>query len=369
MFIKKIKYPLLILLILSGNFCMGHIRILDKQTKEPISFAHIISNEGNLVATSTIDGCISIDNISKFCKSNSDSLIVQHISYSNLKIGYDDLLKSEDIYLESRSYSIPEFEISSRQPDYMVLRGFFRSYQLDNNIPKYYTDGIVEYFINLKGDKKLTYRIIECRSYRNEELIGKEAKRTNTVSIAAAGIPYIESETAIDQLGKEYSIISDSDGYKIKKDAVVIGEIGVDELKSKVQISVDLLAPKKEEVHSLFGYTSRIVNIQVSENYRANQYLGLSKGDITCRKEYRKLFFKHKKEKEPTQIDVIHEFFVTSKNCMGKSEVKRCKTLTSYGLPKTNYSTNYWETVSKDLVPALNENIEKLLGCELKLYR
>lgn len=368
MCIKKIMYPLLVLIML-GNYCMGHIRILDKQTKEPISFAHIISNGGHLVATSAIDGSISIDNFPKFQKSGSDSLIVQHISYSNLKIGYEDLLKSKDVYLEPRNYSIPEFEITRRQPDYIVLRGFFRSYQLDNNIPKYYTDGIVEYIINLKGNKKLTCRTIECRSYKNDGLIDKEAKRTNTVSIAAAGIPYIESEIVIDQLGKGYSLLPDSDGYKIKKDTIVIGKIVVDKLKDKVHIGVDLLAPRNEEVHSLFGYTSRIVNIQVSEDYRASQYQGLSKGDIACRKEYRRLFFKHKKEKEPTQIDVIHEFFVISKNYMSKAEVKSFKRLKSFGLPKTNFSTNYWDTVSKDLVPNLNINIEKLLGRELKLYK
>ena len=48
---------------------------------------------------------------------------------------------------------LQDVTISGKQPKFVRLKGYFRSYQHNDSLLKYYEDGIVEYYINLKNEK------------------------------------------------------------------------------------------------------------------------------------------------------------------------------------------------------------------------
>ena len=48
---------------------------------------------------------------------------------------------------------LQDVTINGKQPKFVRLKGYFRSYQHNDSLLKYYEDGIVEYYINLKNEK------------------------------------------------------------------------------------------------------------------------------------------------------------------------------------------------------------------------
>ena len=71
---------------------------------------------------------------------------------------------------------LQDVTISSQRPKFVRLKGYYRSYQHNDSVLKYYVDGIVEYYINLKNEK-VDIRMYSSRHLRNEELISKDKKR------------------------------------------------------------------------------------------------------------------------------------------------------------------------------------------------
>lgn len=76
---------------------------------------------------------------------------------------------------------LQDVTISGKQPKFVRLKGYYRSYQHNDSLLKYYVDGIVEYYINLKNEK-VYLRKYGCRYLRNKELISKDKKRAFMLS-------------------------------------------------------------------------------------------------------------------------------------------------------------------------------------------
>lgn len=77
---------------------------------------------------------------------------------------------------------LQDVTINGKQPKFVRLKGYFRSYQHNDSLLKYYEDGIVEYYINLKNEK-VYLRKYGCRYLRNEELISKDKKEPLCLAI------------------------------------------------------------------------------------------------------------------------------------------------------------------------------------------
>lgn len=97
---------------------------------------------------------------------------------------------------------LQDVTISGKQPKFVRLKGYYRSYQHNDSLLKYYVDGIVEYYINLKNEK-VYLRIYGCRYLRNEELISKDKKRAFMLSDQATFRPWPEGTTFIEECRKK----------------------------------------------------------------------------------------------------------------------------------------------------------------------
>lgn len=366
---KFLKSFIFISLFFICKITVGQIQILDKLDNSPIPFAHLISEKGDLIATSDINGNIDLGRLSRMVDEESN-IIVQHISYNNLRISYSKLKRSKSISLLVRKIALPEVKVNASHDKNMilVLKGFFRSYQLVDSVPKYYTDGIVEYYITSKN--KLKNRVVEHRSFYNAQIINNEKIRVATVSMDVAGIPYIDALPIAKQIGEEYSFKKVNNMFDIEKEDSIVGRIKTENELGKVQVSVDLIAPQMDRTRKLFGYISKIPKIMITENYFSRNPLKPIKSNLESRKEYRKIYFKHKKDKVFSENDVIHEFFVINSYYISKTKLKKVKMSGSFGLLRsTSYSKEYWKRLEEHNIPALNKNIERQLNTKLIPYK
>lgn len=214
-------------------------------------------------------------------------------------------------------------------------------------------------------------KVLEHRSFSNKNLIKKEKSRATMVIMVAAGIPYIYSQTVLQELDKSYLLkrLSEHE-YAIRRDSSVVGIVRISKLLNKIQVGVDLIAPQKAKTEKLFNYISKIAHIDITANYSFQKLSDLSKENLESRKAYRRVYFKHKKDKKFTEIDVIDEFYVLKKWYLSKVDLRNIKTSTDFGLPEsTSYTYDYWKSLDKNHIPKLNENIENLLGTTLKPYK
>ena len=48
---------------------------------------------------------------------------------------------------------LEDVNVTGNRPHFIRLKGYYRSYQTNDSVMKYFNDGIVEYYINLKNGK------------------------------------------------------------------------------------------------------------------------------------------------------------------------------------------------------------------------
>lgn len=362
----KLLYFCILLSFCNHSIAQTHIVDIDNNT--PIPFVHVISDKGIILGTSNMDGIIDFRKINASSNHENKSVSFHHISYQNEEWEMANLLNTDTVKLKQRVIAIPDIVITnkSQEPVYLVLKGFYRSYQIENGIPKYYTDGIVEYYISKNQFKN---RVIQHRSFRNKMLVDAEKKRVNMVSIVAACTPYINAKTEIDELDKEYSIEKEIDKQFIKKQNAIVGSIIQDKQSRLFQVNIDLIAPETDQTRSLFNYTSKITSIDITESYSSTDFTNIIKDDLVSRKEYRKIYFKHKKDKKYFEIDVVDEFYVFDKQYLYKSDLKGLDLSSNFSLKEScSYSNEYWKEFQKYNMLKLPEYIEKLLGTTLEKY-
>ncbi|WP_421920453.1 hypothetical protein [Marinifilum sp.] len=351
-----------ILLLYNINYySFGQTVLIDTDTHSPILFAHVVSENGNLLATSDLNGIIEIDADNS---AQCDSLIVQHISYKSIKISYEDLNANDSVFMIKNTHILAESIVMSSKPEIIVLKGYYRSYELDDNIPKYFTDGIVEYYIPVKNEKKIKMRIIENRSYCNNVLVQAEKKRTNMIVMRLAGIPRIVHGSILKTLSKKNYKVRDisKNIIEITKDSSVVGIVERNFGDSTVLLNLDFIAPKKHETRTLFNYTSQITSNELTEIYPNIKLSLLSTKDILRRKKHRLILFKHKKDNKSVKLEGIDELYIFNRSYISKEEFKLIKS-SSYAFPEsTSYTNEYWKNLGQYDIPYINANIENLIG-------
>ena len=361
--IKFFRIYLTIIFILSFQHSLGqNLFLIDSETQKPIPFANIFSNDGNLVGLSDINGALSKTKLLK----NNNQLTIQHVSYENCLISSELLEKKDTLKMNKRQNLLPEVTAipeNKKVYDYIVITGYYRCYQLEDSITKYYKDGIVEFYIPKKG-KNIKRIVLNSRYFLNKELIEQQKTRKFMVNINGTVIPYLDQGSILDELGKQYTTKEYQGAKLILRSDSVVGTLRPDSSRGLINIYVDLIAPQKEEIHNLFNYTSRITNINISENYWSGEISSFSKSDLESKKEYRKLFFKHKKDKSETAIDIISELYIVDKKYVSKEDYSKKKKVSDQSYSSV-FSNEYWNDLSRYNIPQLSEPIKLLLDNKL----
>ncbi len=304
---------------------VAQVRLLNKVSGEPVPYASVLS-KGKVIAESDKQGYLPSSVM------NDRTVSIQHLSYQTL----DTVLtqQSKTLFLSPLSYTLKEVNVNpSSEDDYIKLTGLYRSYELDNNLIKYYTDGIVEYYIPCKSAKKTRYRLLQWRSFYNKRLEDPKAF-IKVVGVSAPGVPTLENP-----LHDDLRLNGDS----VQKGDNVVGFIRNDSVQQAYFIYIDKLAPLKEQKFSFFGnkICFKKLNYAAVYNDKACTWMNLKN-----MKAYNKVEIQ-KKKRTPVTIESNYEFHVTDIQYVSPKDIKKLKLEKDYSFPKSHsYTAPYWNNTA-----------------------
>ena len=213
MFRKIICYLFFCLIPIFGY--SKNIIIVDQEDLTPVSFAHILTENGELLFSSNMDGVFRFDEDSTI---NKNTLLkIKCFSHQENTFIYQNLIDQDTLFLHAKATQLNEVTVKAKKStDYLVLKGYFRSIQYCEHVPHYYLDGIVEYYISDEGyGKKMKFRVLQRREFKNDEIIKKENKRKSP-RMCFAHVPMIPTEKDKDDknIGSTLSFMVTSLDYR-----------------------------------------------------------------------------------------------------------------------------------------------------------
>lgn len=349
--------------------CIGvhsQIIIIDSVSKKGIAFVEIYSSTGDLIGLTDINGFINEESLKQIKKIKIETLSFNHIIYNELILSKEKLLSSKEIELQKNAINLDEVVLKAkkRMHNFIKLHGFYRSYQLNNDKLKYYTDGIVTYYLPIGTKNKIKNKLHYSRSFVNEKLRENEKRRVNTVSIIMAGLPRPDKRLTSIFLKKEnYNLFPENENnFIINENEKQIGIIQLSEEKNLASLKVAFILDDNPVIKKMFKYHS-IGNLHNGfAYYKTKNIDSLNLENLLYHKEIRRLKFKHKKDKKYEQIEALHEFFVTEVELVEKIKDKNLTVWFGFN-KKGNYDKEYWREFYKhQFFNPLPKSIEMQLG-------
>lgn len=212
---------------------------------------------------------------------------------------------------------LQDVNVTGTRPHYVMLKGYYRSYQTNDSIMKYYNDGIVVYYINLKNGKTDLFSYSN-RNLHNSPLVAEDKKRAFMVSDNGTFRPWPEGKTLIEQYRKNYQIKDSLDTQLVQLNQQTIGTIHTDSTLNICQIEINQLPTYKSLTHQLFGYNKVDTYDHVVEAYQISCEDYYSFKDLLFQKTDNSYLFSHKKDKRQQLIHVITELYITEKEYVEK---------------------------------------------------
>ena len=293
--------------------CYSQIHIIDESDNSAVAYAQLVSDSGAFIG--------STDSLGRYAGDVPQSFSVQHVGYATKRFMRADI-KDGRIYLCPANIQMDNVTVTAKKKEYIRLKGYFRAFQLCDSILKYYTDGIGEYYVSLKK-RAVELNVLGSRYLKNDSLMQLDRKSLNK-SDYTISYPVLDGVTLFGKSGKENHIM-----------------VRTDSVHSTKRVEADWLAGKGQKSHTLFGYTSTLVNSYTTEVYRMQPDFQ-SFMDLMYRKDYRRLYYKHKKDEKPKMLDLVYEIYVTEAEYVSKDQVK--------GLKKENLN------VSSEDIPLFRDN-------------
>lgn len=340
------KFIISISLTLIIQFCYSQIVIIDSINKTPIPNVSVILGNKTFITISDLEGIIHISN--ELLK-NDNSISFSHISYQPKTIKNNFIKTNDTIYLTPITKKLDDVVVSSNTTkDYLVLKGFYRSYLYNDNTVYGYSDGIVEYFFNLNkkigSSKSLTNRVISNRLFeRNYE---NNIKNTGFIKLGYKvnpSLPKIRNESLshIIHLTKndiESKFINQIDGKSIR-------------------INYDLLNGKKTIINFLgmrVQYLKRNSTEEYSEGKLNPLFLKSLSNNLSV-----KLSLKNENYLKNYFEEIIEEFFILNSYYISDKSYKKIKTSNSFRCPNSiniEILSEYKNKFNFPLTPTFIEN-------------
>jgi hypothetical protein len=348
------------------------LTILDSLSRDIVPYAHIINENGDVIGVTNQFGEIAF--------SSSDVIgikgQVQHVSYASKS--FHVVGKQIEILLEP--IALEEIVVSSKgkmekkeiQEQFIVLSGYFRSYQLEDGVPKYFSDGFVRYYFPTESHKEklVPVEVLEHRTFQNLKLLDADAMRTFNLKQDSFGPPFLYEISTINKMSKDYKLVKEKDELTtwIVDDMDSIGKVSLNPDSKVTSLDVDINYSDRLKVRNAFGYQMIFERKILSELYNSSssKMMEMNFDHLNRVSQYRKLRFKHKSEKEYREIEWVHEFYTTEVNYVAVNEVD-LSGLIEYSNVKyeSKYSESFLEQVENLSLPKLPESMLSKLNGEL----
>ena len=210
--------------------------------------------------------------------------------------------------------ALQDVNVTETRPHYVRLKGYYRSYQHNDSTLKYFVDGIVEYYINLKNGK-VDLNKYARRNLRNNILVNQDRKRAFSYNDQGTFRPWPEGKTFIELCRKQYAL-KDSLGMQY----IMLGDktIGRITKNNICQIEINLVPTYKNLTHNIFGFTQEDLKDNFVESYQLSPEDYYSFKDLLSQKTDKSYLFSYKKDTHKQLIHVITELYITEKEYVAK---------------------------------------------------
>lgn len=340
------KFIISISLTLIIQFGYSQIVIIDSINKTPIPNVSVIFGSNTFITISDLEGIIHISN--ELLK-NDNSMSFSHISYQPKSIKTNFIKTNDTIFLTPITRKLDDVVVSSNTTkDYLVLKGFYRSYLYNDDMVYGYSDGIVEYFIDLNkkagSSKSLTNRVISNRLFeRNFENNIKNKGFIRLGYSVNPSLPKITTKSLshivhLTKNDNESKYINQIDGKSIK-------------------INYDLLNGKKNIINFL-GMRIQFLKRNTTEEYSEGKLNPLFLKSLSSNLSL-KLSLKNENYLKNYFEEIIEEFFILNSYYISEKSYKKIKTSNSFRCPNSNnieILTDYKNKFNFPLTPTFIEN-------------
>lgn len=218
------------------------------------------------------------------------------------------------------SHTLQDVNVTETRPNYVRMKGYFRSYQRNDSTLKYFVDGIVEYYINLKNGK-VDLNKYESRHLRNSTLVNEDRKRAFSYSDQGTFRPWPEGKTFIELCRKQYTLKDSLRSQFIMLNNQAIGNITRDSTLKKCQVEINLIPTYKTLTHTLFGFTQEDLKDDFVESYQLSPEDYYSFKDLLSQKTDKSYLFSYKKDSHKQLIHVITELYITEREYVAKKNI------------------------------------------------
>ena len=349
-----LKVPLLSVIVLStfinNIYSQAEIKfyVVDEVNENPVSYAHILDRNGNVITVSDYYGHFNIGR--KVLTSLSNVIYISHISYYEQKFRTDKSSSDEDfiIRLKPSVTTLPGVVITYskniKDKTFYVLSSYFRGWQIEEGILKYYYDGLVDYIIPVNENKKYQYFVKQYRVFKNDSLIDLENKKAVSISMGFGGVPGVWRSSSINDITRftkilefqsedtiEYILQNTTDQGQVVNVGIVITDTSG--TVKKFESFLDRQNYYFDEPINLLGHTMNEVERYTSTEYaEANNVI-----HEKYEKSFYKVHFKKKKEKNYKLIENHSEYFILNFSYDTDKGLNKMKRKKSY------FSEDYWQ--------------------------
>ncbi|WP_312698243.1 hypothetical protein [Sphingobacterium mizutaii] len=361
----KTKFTLIIIFSFFANYLIGQIVLLDSISNDPIPAVSVFDSNGTLINISDKNGHVQLK---KEKLHSIENLTFQHLSYRSKEISLKSILSFEKIIkLTPSTISIDEIEINNNSKDWLVLRGYYRVLETFDGKNKYFSDGIVQFFIPLTDKKEKKRHILEdYRVFGNDKTI-RAFKEVMGPFSELPRIANIDSNPIHSSLSNEYELKKESKLVNIYKHGNKVGEIGFSP-NGEAQTYIDLVQPDsmiKKKIFRVEGIRTSQVRI---ETYDANNLSEISLEHLKGWYSNNIGSIKRKRKLGYFPYETLSEFYVLERFFLTSLEVQEKKNLFNKSIyleEKSDYSMEFWKELDQFGIPPLPSGITKQFGKQL----
>lgn len=327
--------------------------VTDINSRTPISNVKLFSKKGEILTVSNLRGEINISTINL---AKGDSIEIYHPDFISEKTSWRDFTEKSESYLTpSPITNLEEVVITGRKSEFLILRGYFVSYQIIDNVFQSFSDGIIEYSINLKKEKIINEEILKSRVFKNLKFIKEyqKKKKNTTFNLGSEILPFSFKEEILLSGWDKYEVEENGD---IKSQKEIIGKLTKND--NQINLSIEYYTPQNPKKISLFGMKSEIHNHTINEKFDSNT------PEIEAINSLAKYYNSTITQKGVTiNYELIQDFYLLEKKFFTPEIFKNLDSEMDRN-PTTDIKINYWENKT---YPAIPEYLEIMLNDQLEL--
>lgn len=359
------KIKLLLILLSIATTVYGQVKIIDSLTLEPIVGANIYSEKGIMLGLSDRNGLV--DSIKQI---PSQHMLITHIAYANKELSFQQFNQSERIYLTPSKIQLAEIPIqNSSKYDYVVIKGYFRTYKVFNNKSRYFYDGIIAYYIPLKNKKKkVQHKLLEYRVFVNPETVNEFTAMMGKAFNEPPILFTVGKGSQLDKLSKDYNLVENGNKKDIMRKGLNMGFVQ-NTIAGNTQIYFDLVPPQSKITRNILFIKGEIYRRLTVENYAGIHTENPSVENLINKTRVIVAAIKRSKKHDFVPMDSFNEFYVMERTFKQADEIKAIeKTLTTdvFLEEKSSYKEKFWLNLQNYNIPTLGKEISMKLHKELQ---